>query len=194
MAASNTEHMQSPLANPTIHVTGHNEAGKAVVQSSIQNEHQAVGSHGATLNLVYTTSSMPVDLNNDADVKEHEKVVTSGKLGLVNPNGTVARFVDFAPSSIRTIGMMHRTQSLDYGLVVEGEMIMELDDGSRTTMKKGDVAIQRATSHAWINASETDWARMFFVLQDCQPVTVGGQRMKEDLGSGSEIFHKSGND
>jgi quercetin dioxygenase-like cupin family protein len=194
MATSKNENVQSPLPNPTIHVTGHNGTGKAVVQSSTQNEHQAVGSHGATLNLVYTTSCMPVDLNNDADIKQHEKVVASGKLGLVNPNGTVARFVDFAPSSIRTAGMMHRTQSLDYGLVVEGEMIMELDDGSRTVMKKGDVAVQRATSHAWVNASDTEWARMFFVLQDCQPLTVGGKRMKEDLGSGSEIFHKSGND
>lgn len=194
MAAANDGTLQSPLRNPTINITGHNDSGKAIVQSSTQNEHQTVGSHGATLNLVYTTSSMPTDLNNDTDIKQHQEVVASGKLGLVNPNGTVARFVDFAPRSIRSTGMMHRTQSLDYGIVIEGEMIMELDDGSRTHMLRGDVAVQRATNHSWINASETEWARMFFVLQDCKPLTVGGQRMKEDLGEGKAIFHESGND
>lgn len=190
------QEVKSPLRNPTINITGHNEAGKAIVQSSAQNEHKAihVGSHSATLNLVYTTSAMPTDLNNDADLKEHEKLATSGKLGLVNPNGTVARFVDFAPNDGNGGGMMHRTQSLDYGIVIEGEMIMELDDGSRTHMKRGDVAVQRATNHAWINASENEWARMFFVLQDCKPLSIGGLRMKEDLGEGKETFAASGND
>ena len=102
---------------------------------------------------------MPTDLNNDADIKQHEQVAASGKLGLVNPNGTVARFVDFAPTTIRNTGMMHRTQSLDYGIVIEGRMIMELDDGSKTLMKRGDVAVQRATNHSWLNASDTEWAR-----------------------------------
>ena len=137
---------------------------------------------------------MPVDLNNDQDIKQHKQVAASGKLGLVNPNGTVARFVDFAPSSVRNKGMMHRTQSLDYGIVIEGEMIMELDDGARTHMKRGDVAVQRATNHAWINASETEWARMFFVLQDCKPLTISGQRIKEELGEGKDSFNASGND
>lgn len=188
--------VKSLLRNPTINITGHNDAGKAVVQFSTQNKHKTihVGSHSATLNLVYTTSAMPTDLNKDADLKQHEQLAASGKLGLVNPNGTVARFVDFAPNNGRKEGMMHRTQSLDYGIVIEGEMIMELDNGSRTHMKRGDVAVQRATNHAWINASETEWARMFFVLQDCKPLSIGGERMKEDLGEGKESFAASGND
>lgn len=89
---------------------------------------------------------------------------------------------------------MHRTQSLDYGIVTEGSVIMVLDDGSRTLMRRGDVAVQRGTMHAWQNASQTEWARMTFILQDVQPLIVGGQRFGEDLGRGTEGLAASGND
>lgn len=90
--------------------------------------------------------------------------------------------------------MMHRTQSLDFGIVVEGTVEMLLDDGSTTLLKRGDVAVQRATMHAWRNPSETEWTRMVFVLQDTQPVVVGGKRLGEDLGRGTEGLPGSGND
>lgn len=61
------------------------------------------------------------------------------------------------------------------------------------TMKRGDVAVQRATMHAWRNPSETEWARMIFVLQDCQKPVVQGREVGEDLGSGLEGLPDSGN-
>lgn len=70
--------------------------------------------------------------------------------------------VDIAPGNE---ALMHRTQSLDYGIVIEGEVELVLDDGVSTVMRRGDVAVQRATSHGWRNVSGTEWARMFFVLQ-----------------------------
>ena len=78
--------------------------------------------------------------------------------------------------------------------MLEGVLEMELDDGSKTLMNRGDVAVQRGTMHAWINASDTEWARMIFVLQDCQPLLIGGQRFKEDLGHRTAVFGQSGND
>ena len=59
---------------------------------------------------------------------------------------------------------MHRTQSVDYGIVVEGEMVLVLDD-SETTLRRGDVVVQRGTSHRWENRSG-QVARMVFVLVD----------------------------
>ena len=82
---------------------------------------------------------------------------------------------------------MHRTQSLDYGIVMEGEIEMVLDSGERYTMKRGDVAVQRATQHQWVNKSATEWARMMFVLQDCKQLIVGGTVMGEDLGEHSGL-------
>ena len=51
-------------------------------------------------------------------------------------------------------------------------------------MHRGDVAVQRATMHAWENPSKSEWARMLFVLQDCQKVSLCGQTLKEDFGRG----------
>jgi uncharacterized cupin superfamily protein len=82
---------------------------------------------------------------------------------------------------------MHRTQSLDYGIVLEGEVDMVLDSGERVAMKRGDVAVQRATQHQWVNKSDKDWARMMFVLQDCRPLVVGGREMAEDLGTNTGL-------
>ena len=102
-----------------------------------------------------------------------------------------ASVVDFGPEGKP---LMHRTQSLDYGVVLEGTIEMELDDGSVTRLKRGDVAVQRGTNHAWRNPSKTEWTRMLFVLQDCQPLVVGGERYREDLGEGGKEIPRSGND
>ena len=99
--------------------------------------------------------------------------------------------VDFAPGFEC---MMHRTQSLDYGIVMEGSVELILDDGKTELMQRGDVAVQRATMHAWRNPSKTEWARMYFILQDCKPLVINGRHMKEDLGRGTEGLPPSGND
>jgi quercetin dioxygenase-like cupin family protein len=77
---------------------------------------------------------------------------------------------------------------------MEGEVTLELDDGSETYMRRGDVAIQRATIHAWSNPSPTKWARVLFVLQDCQPLMVNGKRYMEDLGNANGHVPRSAND
>jgi len=53
---------------------------------------------------------------------------------------------------------------------------------------------QRATQHAWKNASKTEWARMLFVLQDSAPLVVNGEHYKEDLSNGDGEIPSSGND
>jgi hypothetical protein len=55
---------------------------------------------------------------------------------------------------------MHRTQSLDYGIILEARIEMELDTGEKHILTCGDVAVQRATMHAWQNVSDTECARM----------------------------------
>lgn len=139
-------------------------------------------------NVVYT-SQFPADLNNEADVKKHEQT-TAEPMGLVNPGGTVCRIVDFAPNNHAVV---HRTQSLDYGVVLEGEVEMILEDSDPVILKRGDVAVQRATMHGWRNPSETEWTRMLFVLQDCQKLEVNGKQLGEDLGPVTGVLKPSGN-
>lgn len=183
--------LDSGLPDPTIHITTHNSSGKATVHSSSQNQWDSFPERAVAFNVVYTTSSFPVSLNEDADIKSHQETMASGQLGLVKKGGTVCRIVDFGPGGNP---LMHRTQSLDYGIVLEGTIEMELDDGSVTVLKRGDIAVQRGTNHAWRNPSKTEWTRMLFVLQDCQPIIVGGERYREDLGNEDHGIPKSGND
>lgn len=188
---TNGEDPRSPFPDPTVHITSHNATGQAVVSSSTTEIAKQYSGWRTSHSLLYATSEFPPDLNDEKDIKLYREHQAEGRLGIVNPNGTICRIVNFAPHNK---SLMHRTQSLDYGVVLEGEMVMELDDCSKTLMKKGDVAIQRATKHAWKNASDTEWARMLFVLQDCKPLLVDGQRFKEDLGDGHSVFPNSGND
>ena len=188
----NQGQLPQDLPGLTTHITGHDPAtGKAIVQSSRPGEWQSYDDKLMAFNVVYTTSEFPASLNKDKDLTTHDELIASKGLGLVNANGTVCRVVDFAPGFEC---MMHRTQSLDYGIVLEGTIEMVLDSGETRVMQRGDVAVQRATMHSWKNSHEKEWARMIFILQDCQTLTLGDKVLKEDLGRGTVGLPPSGND
>ncbi|KAK2074833.1 hypothetical protein P8C59_009007 [Phyllachora maydis] len=187
-----------PISNlPPLHryITGHDPAsGTAIVVSSTPLAWQPHDDNQLAFSVAYATTALPADLNDDADLRAHAAVaarVDAGTMGLVQPGGTVLRAVDFAPGY--ACGM-HRTQSLDYGIVLEGEVDMVLDSGATAyRLRRGDVAVQRATQHQWVNRSRTEWARMMFVLQHVPPLVVGGREMKEDLGTVEGSVPPSGN-
>ena len=175
----NEGQLSTNLPGLTQYITGHDSStGKAIVQSTRPGSWMPILKGANAFNVVYTTSEFPVSLDNDKDLQTHDEVLSSNKLGLVNKNGTVCRIVDFAPG---VAPLMHRTQSLDYGVVLEGTMEMLLDSGETSLLHRGDVAVQRATMHGWRNPNPTEWARMLFVLQDCQPVIIDGKSLGEDL-------------
>lgn len=88
------------------------------------------------------------------------------------------RYVDFAPNATP---YMHRTISLDYGIVLEGQVEAMLDSGETRILNKGDSCVQRATRHAWRNTSTTEWARMVFVLISSEHPVVSGKTLEADL-------------
>lgn len=180
------------LPAPTTYLTGHNASGQAVIHSTRPIQWTRYDGDRLNMAVAYTTC-FPADLNGDADVAAHDAKVGRGaeSMGLVTGGGTVLRYVELAPDYEC---MMHRTQSVDYGILLEGEVESVLDSGEVTRLRRGDVMVQRATMHAWRNPSSTQWARMIFCLQDCQPVVVAGKRMREDLGRGAQGVPPSGND
>lgn len=150
-------------------VTGHDAASRAVVRSDSELDGQAVDGGVASFIKVWTTDTSPADNNDDTD----------GALratGLTCPGGTVLRIVDFAPGCRSP---MHRTRSIDYGIVLEGELTMELDGGSVTRLTAGDVVVQRGTNHLWHNTG-TRPCRMAFVLVDAKPVQAGGVTLEQN--------------
>ena len=186
-----TTSASTPLRDTTTFITGHNPKDATAVYHSVVPASWQPIKDTNYFNVSFTTSSFPVSMEDDKDISTHEEVMSTGQLGLVRPNGTVCRTVDFAPDGE---ALMHRTKSLDYGIVVEGEIELHLDSGEVKTLKRGDIAVQRGTMHAWRNASKTNWARMVFVLQDSQPVKVGQKVLKEELGHAEGVIPASGND
>lgn len=125
-------------------ITGHNREGKGIIETVDEGTWTPIAGAGCDYNVMWATQQFPHDLNKDWSKQEKEQTVMSLSL----PNGTVLRMVDRAPG---TYSAMHRTQSLDYGIVIEGEMKMIMDSGETVTLYPGDTCIQRGTNHQWHN-------------------------------------------
>ncbi len=169
-------------------VTGHDADGKAVVASNgpLPTVSEIAAIPGTVFHEVWATVGAPAPVDNGPDP-------TLGPLKLPPPaQGTRIRFVDIPPdtadflahgaqrmgeafaqigdvaaSSVQAESphpLMHRTESVDYGIVIEGEMTLVLDD-SEVLLKPGSVVVQRGTNHAWANRSGRP-CRMLFVLVD----------------------------
>ena len=113
---------------------------------------------------------MPVDLGDDAMGRQREGSMTTV---LGTGSGSVLRVGVLAPG---TRSPLHRTESLDYGICLEGECDMELDGGEVITLRPGDIVIQRGTNHVWHNRSQAP-CRFAWILLDAQPVEIGGRRL-----------------
>jgi len=144
-------------------VTGHDVNGRAVVKIDEVSKNLSSGRPGATACVVWTTEFFPVDNTGDTDAGLRQ-------VGTTLNNGTVFRVVEFAPGVARR---NHRTDSIDYAVVVSGEIDMELDD-SVVHLKARDVLVQRGTIHNWVNRGATPCV-IAFVLIDAKPVEVGGK-------------------
>ncbi len=165
-------------------VTTVDASGKAVVLFDGQNPNCTLRpARKNVMNLLWATNGAPADITGNVDRGAVE-------IGTQPPlNGTAFRIIDYPPTTPEEearldvaqrqheIGkdapkrglpprhpFMHRTRSLDYALILSGEITMLLDD-SEVHLKAGDVLIQQGTNHAWINRG-TEPCRIAFVLVD----------------------------
>ncbi|KAE8421538.1 hypothetical protein BDV36DRAFT_304669 [Aspergillus pseudocaelatus] len=164
-------------------ITDHDAQGTTRFQDRIPEplEWQQLA-NGARFSLAYGTNEVPVNLSGEKDLDVYGSLLKDLP-GVTIPGGTVLRVVDMNPGAISP---MHRTVSLDYGVVLEGEVELVLDSGATRLLKRGDIAVQRGTNHAWRNTSEINWARMLYVLQEAQPLQVNGATLEEDYGGGMD--------
>ncbi|HEX4192932.1 MAG TPA: cupin domain-containing protein [Stellaceae bacterium] len=143
-------------------VTGHRGDGLAIIKSDSIVEPQPVPSGDAAFAKLWVTQTSPAD---NTDERDGAALAS----GLTCMDGTVLRVVDFQPGKVSP---MHKTNSVDYGIVLFGDMEMRLDSGEATRLKPGDIVVQRGTNHAWANVG-TGVARMAFVLIDAWPLGEG---------------------
>ena len=157
-------------------VTGHRD-GKAVVlfDSAAPNQKLRQAS-GLVSTLLWVTDETPADISTTTDRADREIGVPPP------PRGSIFRVVDFPPEGgtrsreavLKEMGVaeqggarhhgMHCTKSVDYAVVLEGEIDMLLDD-SEVHLEAGDVLVQQGTNHAWVNRG-TKPCRIAFVLVD----------------------------
>ena len=163
-------------------VTGHDASGRAVVliDGAAPNA-KLRRATGLTSTLLWVTDRSPADNFGSADAAAREIGVAPP------PRGSIFRVVDFPPAAefgavdnaamLREMGIasgqggarhagMHRTRSIDYAVVISGEITMLLDD-SEVHLKAGDVLVQRGTNHAWVNRGREN-CHIAFVLIDAK--------------------------
>jgi mannose-6-phosphate isomerase-like protein (cupin superfamily) len=146
-------------------VTGHDDQGRAKVLIDEQVKNVFSPRPGAELSVIWSSEGFPVSNDGDADP-------SAKKIGTTIDNGTVFRIVSFGPGvSPRN----HRTDSIDYAVVISGEIDMELDIGS-VHLKAGDVLVQRGTIHNWVNKGSAPCV-MAFTLVASKSVTAGGKTL-----------------
>lgn len=172
-------------------VTGHNADGKAIIISDAPPVHTQLvgGTGGPTFFEVWHTMESPALIHHQPGEMDEDKLVLPPPA-----NGTRIRVIEFPPegeeirkltsadaaAKFKSMGdekastaianaphpLMHKTKTVDYGIVLEGEITMILDHGE-AIIKAGDIIIQNGTNHAWANHSGSI-CRMAFVLIDGQ--------------------------
>ena len=146
-------------------VTGHDarEIAKVITDGPATNWKS--GSPGTVSTLIWSTDSTPADISLGETIED----LGARMLGTAPPaNGTRFAVIDFPPGNS---GRMHRTETVDYVIVISGEIDMDMDN-STVRLKAGDVMVQRGTRHAWVNRG-TERARLAFVLIDATPLGIG---------------------
>lgn len=167
-------------------VTGHDDNGNAIISSEgpVPSQFSIPIIPDMWFQEVWSTQGLPVALGNQPDPTEGKPLSLAPEKG-----GSRIRVVDIPPDSLqnradeqdieqafkaaghdhtardtRRHSLMHRTETLDYGILVQGELWLMMDEGE-TLIRPGDVVVQRGTNHAWSNRTE-EMARIVFVLMD----------------------------
>jgi len=155
-------------------VTGHDSSGKAIVASDERmTGASAPARPGISRVELWSADTMPIDNSEGAAAAAQKKgfVVRHNYVG--SGEGHVCRVVEFAPGGTK---FMHRTETLDYAILLSGECDLELDDGKIVHMKQGDICVQRGTMHAWVPTGPAP-AVFAFILIDADPVEEGGRKL-----------------
>ena len=155
-------------------VTGHDSDGRAIFKSNESLVTERIPSGDADFALIWTTATVPADNNDETDGRLRDA-------GLTLNEGSVIRIVDMLPGGESP---MHRTNSIDYGIVIKGEIELELEDGRKATIGESGIIVQRGTNHRWRNTT-SEVTRIAFVLIEAPAYMHNGQPLPEHKPEGA---------
>jgi quercetin dioxygenase-like cupin family protein len=148
-------------------VTGHDERGRAVVAIDEVSRNVISRRPRHESCVIWSTGAFPADNSSALDG-------ATRPVGSTDPGGSVFRIVEYAPG---VAPRNHRTESIDYAVVMAGEIDMEIDGGT-VHLRQGDVLVQRGTVHNWINRGSEPCV-IAFVLIAAAPVERAGRVLGE---------------
>lgn len=180
------------MSMPTVRrvVTGHDPAGRAIIQEEgpAPRVQRIGGETGPLFHEIWNTRATPAPIDASSGEPDEDGIILAPPKG-----GTRIRVLDIPPEGDNLENMseedrrahfaeigaadavaggdaaqrhayMHRTETIDYGIVLEGEIVLIMDEGE-TTVRAGEIVIQRGTNHGWANRSNAN-CRICFVLID----------------------------
>ena len=154
-------------------VTGYDANGKSVVKADEQLTPVPRLGHSDILGCdIWSTDRMPVDNSEESYAAQRKGFVTRYNY-VGTGQGTVIRIDESAPG-VAPSPLWHRTETLDYLIVLSCECDLELDSGEVVHLMPGDVVVQRGTKHNFAPAGSAPCV-MVGILIDAKPVTVAGQ-------------------
>ena len=151
-------------------ITGHDASGKAVVKIDEVVSNLKEGRPGAMVAPIWTTEGFPVNNDGQDDAAKRQ-------VGTTLAGGTILRVVEFSPG---VQSRNHRTDSIDYAIIMSGEIDMEMD-GTVVRLKAGDVMVQRGTIHNWIN-NGTESCIIAVILIDAKSVKAENGKVLNAVG------------
>jgi hypothetical protein len=174
-------------------LTGHDSAGRSTIiaDGPATNVKEMASMPGLALTDLWETTGAPADNNGHADAAARPVRLEPPK------NGTILRVVEFPPdaqwrnsvdslAAFKSIGaghvadkhsadpMMHRTATVDYAIVLKGEIHAVMEQGE-TLMRAGDILVQRGTNHSW-SVRGNEPAIVAFVLVSAKPLSLGSKK------------------
>lgn len=159
-------------------ITTHNSLGQAIFSSKVLEEQHHLELPFGGMRIIYTANLVPMNLNTEADIDQYCHIRTAGPPNgtICPPGGSAAAIVSLAPGAESP---MHRTVSMNWAVILEGEVDLILDGGETRRLRVGDLVVIRGTTHQWVNRSgDESWARMVAFTQDIVPIEVGGKELK----------------
>jgi mannose-6-phosphate isomerase-like protein (cupin superfamily) len=172
-------------------VTGHDRQGRAVIQQDgpVPRVQRIGGPNGPVFHEIWNTRATPAPIDRDSGEPAEQGIQLlppkggtrirvldippdDPALSTYTPEQIKAHFAEVgaadapqaAANGSRRHAFMHRTETIDYGIVLEGEVTLIMDEGE-TVVRAGDIVIQRGTNHGWANRSGRN-CRIAFVLID----------------------------
>ena len=193
-----THHTNNPAASPSPFrrvVTGHSSTGKAIVTNddvlypvNFFDPSSLASSTDFGLTLLFRSEAEASSTDDSKTIAGRGSIAISNTVPFRDPYKTAMQIVEPGHVNWRLLDLpphstapLHRTTSVDLGVVLKGEVVLELDDGVERILKEHDSVVQRGTIHAWHNRTDSIVRMMFIILPSDAVISHDGQAL-DDIG------------